>query len=148
MVILREFSPGNAPLLQEAGYPDESTEKIEALIAQWNTHSFDDRYFEMLGIWDGENLVGCISLYQHTGEVISIGPEIFPAHRRKGYGRQALALACQRGRELGYKIVCQQIRTDNIASLTLHASLGFVGSGQIFTNARGNPVLICLKSLV
>ncbi len=45
------------------------------------------------------------------------------------------------------EIVSQQIRTDNIASLNLHAKLGFETDNYIYKNRRGNDVLIFLKNL-
>ena len=51
-------------------------------------------------------------------------------------------------KEKGYKIVFQQIRTNNVASIALHSSLGFETNGLIYTNAKGNQVAIYLKSLI
>ena len=148
MITLRPFTPGDAPLLHKAGFADHPPEEIAGWIAGWSAGQVNGRAFEMLGIFAEAALVGTISLYQHTHEVVSIGPEIFPPHRRKGYARQALSLACARAAQQGYKIVFQQIRTDNIASIALHTSLGFSTGGQIYTNSHGNPVNIYLKSLV
>ena len=51
-------------------------------------------------------------------------------------------------KEKGYKIVSQQIRVSNAASIALHKSLGFETNDIIYTNAKGNQVSIYLKSLV
>ena len=47
----------------------------------------------------------------------------------------------------GFKIVSQEVRTNNTASIALHCSLGFETSESVFTNAKGNQVSIYLKSL-
>ena len=59
-----------------------------------------------------------------------------------------MVLAMELAHQKGYKIVSQQIRTDNTASIALHKALGFETSGAIYTNAKGNQVSIYLKSLV
>ena len=51
-------------------------------------------------------------------------------------------------KEKGFKIVSQQIRTDNVASIALHSSLGFETNGLVYTNSKGNEVAVYLKSLV
>jgi L-amino acid N-acyltransferase YncA len=56
--------------------------------------------------------------------------------------------ACQIAKEKGFKIVSQQIRVNNIASIALHSSLGFETNGVPLTNAKGKQVFIYLKSLV
>ena len=48
----------------------------------------------------------------------------------------------------GYKIVSQQIRINNIASLALHSSLRFETNSLIYTNSKGNQVAIYLKCLL
>ena len=88
MIILRNFTKSDALLLQQKEYSDLSLEEIEILIDEWSQKQVRDRYFEMFAVvWEDE-LVGMISLYQHSTEVISIGPEIFKAYRRKRKGIQ------------------------------------------------------------
>ena len=55
--------------------------------------------------------------------------------------------ACDIAKEKGYKIVSQQIRINNMASIALHSSLGFETNGLIYTNAKGNQVLTYSKHL-
>ena len=44
-----------------------------------------------------------------------------------------------------YKVVLQQIRTDNKASIRLHESLGFESDTNIYKNRNGNDIYIFLK---
>ena len=148
MISLRAFTDRHAPLLREALDPHMDPAEVKALIAEWNTGKHNGRDFAMLGVWQGEALVGMISLYQHTSEAVSIGPEIFSPYRRKGFATEAMVLAMELARQKGYKIVSQQIRTVNTASIALHTALGFETSGAVYTNAKGNQVFIYLKSLV
>ena len=147
MILLRNLKKEDASELQKYVYSDLSTEQVEALICEWYKKQFNGKYFEMYAIVSDEKIVGTISLYQHSSEVISIGPEIFCEYRRKGFAKEAMIRACQIAREKGFKIVSQQIRTNNTASIALHRSLGFEASEHVFTNAKGNQVSIYLKSL-
>ena len=148
MVFLRNFKKDDVSELQEYGYSDLSAEQVEALICDWEKKQFNGKYFEMYAIVSDERIVGTISLYQHSSEVVSFGPEVFCKYRRNGFAKEAMICACQIAKEKGFKIVSQQIRTNNIASIALHCSLGFETSELIFTNAKGNQVSIYLKCLV
>ena len=148
MVLLRNFKKEDALELQEHGHSNLTTEQTEALIYDWNQKQFNGKYFEMYAIVFDDKIVGTLSLYQHTSEVVSIGPEVFCEYRRKGFAKEAMIRAFQIAKEKGFKIVSQQIRTNNVASIALHRSLGFETSELIFTNAKGNQVSIYLKSLM
>ncbi|MBO5897738.1 MAG: GNAT family N-acetyltransferase [Clostridia bacterium] len=148
MILLRNFKKEDASELQEYGYSDLTTEQVEALICDWDKKQFNGKYFEMYAIVSDEKIVGTISLYQHSSEVVSIGPEVFCEYRRKGFAKEAMICACQIAKEKGFKIVMQQIRTNNAASIALHYSLGFETSELVFTNAKGNQVSIYLKCLI
>ncbi len=148
MIILRNFVKGDALALQKINYSNLSVEQIETLIHEWNLRQVNNKYFEMFAIIFDENIVGMISLYQHSAEVISIGPEVFKPYRQKGFAREAMLYACTIAKEKGYKIISQQIRTNNVASIALHSSLGFETNGLIYTNAKGNQVANYLKSLI
>ena len=148
MIVLRNFTNADAFALQRINHPNLSIEQIEALIHEWNLKQVNSKYFEMFAILLDENIVGTISLYQHSAEVISIGPEIFKPYRQKGLAKEAMICACTKAKEKGYKIVFQQIRTNNVASIALHSSLGFETNGLTYTNAKGNQVAIYLKSLI
>ena len=148
MIFLRNLKIEDASELQKYGYSGMSAEQVEALICDWGQKQFDGKYFEMFAIISDEKIVGTVSLYQHSLEVVSIGPEVFDEYRRKGFAKKAMMLACQMAKEKGFKIVSQQIRTDNAASIALHCSLGFETNGIVYTNSKGNKVSIYLKCLI
>lgn len=148
MILLRNLKKEDASELQKGGYPNLTVEQVETLIRDWNKKQFNGKYFEMYAIASDEKIVGTISLYQHSSEVVSIGPEVFCDYRRKGFAKKAMIRACQIVKEKGFKIVSQQIRIDNAASIALHRSLGFETSELILTNAKGNQVFIYLKCLI
>lgn len=148
MIFLRNLEKEDASELQEYGFSDLSTEQVQALICDWDKKQFNGKFFEMYAIVSDEKIVGTISLYQHSSEVVSIGPEVFCEYRRKGFAKEAMICACQKAKEKGFKIVSQQIRINNAASIALHRSLGFETSELVFTNAKGKQVYIYLKSLI
>ena len=147
MIALRNFVKEDASSLQKE-YVDMSVKDIEDMICEWNKRQINDKYFEMFAIIFNKKIIGTISLYQHSSEVISIGPEIFELYRKNGFAKEAMMHACKIAREKGYKIVSQQIRTNNIASIALHLSLGFETNGLTYTNKKGNQVAIYLKCLI
>ncbi len=105
------------------------------------------RFFEMYAVVDGDAIVGYISLYEHSANVVSIGPEIFPEYKRREYGFSAMEKAINTAAEMGYKIVSQQVRVNNTASRRLHEKSGFETDGYVYKNRHGNEVLIYLKLL-
>ena len=147
MVTLRNFTDEDAETLQEYKYPDMSLEAIRKMIGDWNKKVFQGKFFEMYAVEKDGAAAGTISLSQKSENVVSCGPEIFPKYRRQGIGKEALWLALQAVKEKGYKIVLQQIRRENAASIALHYALGFETDGYIYKNRKGNEVLIFLKAL-
>ena len=106
MITLRNFIKEDAFGLQKE-HPHMSIKEIENMIFEWNKKQVNDKYFEMFAIIFNEKIVGTISLYQHSSKVISIGPEIFEAYRKKGLAKEAMINACDIARAKGYKIVSQ-----------------------------------------
>lgn len=147
MVSLRNFCMEDSVVLHQQNRFQMSLDVIQKMIAEWNTRLFDNRYFEMFAVINENEIVGTLSLYEHSPSVVSIGPEIFTEYRRCGFALQAMETAIAIAKAKGYKIVSQQIRTNNIASLGLHAKLGFETDDYVYKNRRGSDVLIFLKSL-
>lgn len=148
MIVLRSFSDADALALQRLAYPDLPIEKIKSMISEWNQKSYDGSYFEMFAIVKGEIVVGMISLYGQSAHLLGIGPEVFEAYRKQGIATEAMRLALEIAKEKGYRVVSQQIRTNNLASLALHESLGFETNGKSYINQKGNEVVIYLKALI
>lgn len=148
MIVLRNFKDSDASIFQEKHSRHLSLEEILDMFRKWNVKEYEDKYFEMFAIVKGEDIVGRISLYQHSESVISCGPEIFEGCCRQGFAKEAMGLAMDIAKNKGYKVVMQQIRTDNGASIALHNSLGFETDGYVYRNKKGNEVLIYIKALV
>ena len=147
MITLRNFLDSDAPIFQEKHSKHLSIEEIRDMFRKWNKKEYEGKYFEMFAIVKDEDIVGRISLYQHSENVISCGPEIFEGYRRQGFAKEAMLLAMDIAKGKGYKVVMQQIRVDNVASVALHNSLGFETDGYVYRNKKGNEVLIYIKVL-
>ena len=107
-----------------------------------------DGHYRQLFLVRAENeLVGTVGLYQHTGYIVSAGPEIFPPYRRRGYAAAAVTLVLARAKERGFRLAQAQVRTDNEASIRLHEKLGFLRSWEHVVNRHGNEVIIFSKIL-
>lgn len=147
MIILRNFVDNDAPMFQEKHSKHLSIDEIRDLFRKWNEKEYEGKYFEMFAIERDEKIVGRISLYQHSANVVSCGPEIFEEYLRQGFAKEAMTLAMDMAKSKGYKIVLQQIRVDNVASIALHDSLGFETDEYVYRNKKGNEVLIYIKAL-
>ena len=147
MVTLRRFNDTDAVALRAFRNTDMSVPEIQDMIREWNTLTCQGKYFEMLAILHEGELVGSVSLYQLSESVVSIGPEIFPAFQRHGFGKAAMRMAMEIAQRKGYRIVAQQVRKDNAASAAMHQSLGFETDGYCYQNKRDKEVLIYLKAL-
>ena len=121
--------------------------EIKELLAKWQEKKFKDKYFEMFAVIKDKEIVGMISLYQHSKNVISCGPEIFASYRKQGIAGEAMLLAMEIAKNKGYKLVSQQIRVNNTASIALHNKLGFETNGYTYKNKKGNDVQIYIKLL-
>ena len=147
MITLRHFTENDAELLQANQLYNKSKEEILSLINEWKTNSYNGKYFEMFAVVNDTTIVGSISLYEHSTSVASIGVEIFADQRRHGYAADAMRLLLIYAREKGYKIIQQQVRTDNRSSIRLHEKLGFETDGYVYVNKKGHDIILYLKAL-
>ena len=120
---------------------------IEKMIGDWNSLDYHGKYFEMFAIVRDEKVVGTLSLYEHSKSVVSIGIELFLGSCGKGYGTAAMSKALDICREKGYKIVYQQVRADNLASINLHRKIGFETDNYVYKNQKGQEVILFFKAL-
>ena len=146
-VTLRSFNNADANVLQQFKYANMSIKEIQDMICNWNMHEYEGKYFEMFAVVNYSEIVGTISLYQHTDNIISIGPEIFKVFQRQGFGKAAMKLSLDVVKSRGYKIVVQQVQRNNIPSITMHKNLAFETDNYCYTNRKGKEVLIFLKPL-
>ena len=147
LITLRNFTDNDAIELQQKCCVNMSLNEIKALLAKWQEKKFEGKYFEMFAVIKDKEIVGMISLYQHSKNVISCGPETFECYRKQGIAEEAMILAMEIAKNKGYKLVSQQIRVNNTASISLHKKLGFETDEYIYRNQKGNNVQIFTKLL-
>ena len=147
MVSLRNFTLDDAVEFQQKQSMNMSLDEVESLLKQWQEKEFEGKYCEMFAVINDAEIVGMISLYQHSENVISCGPEIFERYRKQGLGGEAMKLAMKIAKNKGYKLISQQIRVNNIASIALHKKLGFETDEYIYKNRHNNDVQIFIKLL-
>jgi len=145
MVSLQKISNKHADTVSK--HAKISKTDVEKMIKDSDSKSFDGRFFEMYVVMSGEEIVGLISLFEHSASIVSIGPEIFTESRKLGYATKAMQMAMDIARSIGYKIVFQQVRVNNIASIKLHEKLGFETDNIIYKNRKNNEIFIYLKSI-
>lgn len=147
--VLRNFIANSKDigLLQKFYCPNLPKKAIETMIGDWNSGDYQGKYFEMFAIVQDETIVGTLSLYEHSKSVVSVGIELFLGECRKGYGTNAMKKALDLCKEKGYKIVYQQVRADNLASINLHRKAGFESDQYIYKNQKGHDVILFFKAL-
>ena len=147
MVSLRHFTEKDADVIQRKCYPQLSTDEILNLISEWDTLDHQGRYFEMFAIENDGNIVGEISLYEHTASIASIGIIMYENERRKGYAAEAVSLLERHAEEKGFRVIQSQIAADNEASRKLFDKLGYENDGYIYRNRKDREVVLYLKVL-
>ena len=147
MINIRHFTEHDAEIIQQKQYQDTPITDIRKMISEWETNTFDGKYFEMFAITADNTIVGSVSLYEHSKSIVSVGVEIYADQRRNGYAAEGMRLNMNHARDLGYRIIQDQVRTDNQASIALHSSLGFETDGYVFKNAKNKDVILFLFCL-
>ena len=147
MISLRPFTTNDAANIKQNQYPEMTLSDIRKMVAEWETHSHQGKRFEMYAITVDDVVVGCVSLYERTKSVVSVGVEVYPYERRKGYATEAMKLIMNRARALGYRVILNQVRADNESSIALHKRLRFETDGTVYQNAKGNDVFLYLFCL-
>ena len=147
MISIRHFTEQDATIIQQKQYTETSITDIYEMIAEWKSNTYQGKYFEMFAITADDAIVGSASLYEHSKSVVSIGVEVYPDQRKNRYAAEGMRLIMNHARDLGYRIIQDQVRTDNQASIALHNSLEFETDGYVFKNAKDKDVLIYLFCL-
>ena len=147
MVKLRHFIHDDANVLQQFLYENMPIKEIQNMICDWSKYEYQGKYFEMFAIIHGGNIVGTVSLFEQSDNVVSIGEEVFSAYQRQGFGKKAMNIVLEIAKDKGYKIVLQQVRSNNIPSIAMHQSLGFETDRYAYINKKGNEVFLFVKAL-
>ena len=146
MIYLKPVTLDDLDSLSETDYEKMSEEEKISMITESQQQEHDGRFFELLRVWDDDQIVGFMSLFAQSEHVVSIGPQIRESFTVKDYGRQGELLAMQYVREKGFDIMNAMVRQDNIASIRLHEKLGFeIQQNDCIRN--GKHYIIYIKEL-
>lgn len=146
MISIRPITHQDSMIFQDTSYGTMDDESLQSMICESIARSHDGRYFEMFAVYCDEACVGFVSLYACVKTEVSCGPEINPQYRMHGFAYDAVILAMDYAKSIGYKTAVAQIRQDNEASIALHKKLGFSLIKE-FTNNRGKLVYWFEKDL-
>ncbi len=147
MILLKEIKITEAVELQKSLYKEKNIDEIQNIILVWENKVVNGKYFEMLGIFNDEELVGIFSLAEQTKNSVSLGIEIFNKFRKLGYGYKALMKGIEKAKEKGYKLTVNQVRIDNIASMALCKKCELETNFYEYINKKGNAVYLYVKCL-
>ncbi len=147
MITLRHFSRQDAETVRERLYPDADAGEAAGLIDEWNAGVWQGRPFGMFAVLSEGRLVGQASLLEHSPSVVSAGIEICGAERNRGLGTGALAALISLAREKGYRVMMNQVRADNRASIRMHEGLGFESDGYVYRNRQDREVILFIMPL-
>lgn len=136
-LILRPLTSADLPVLAE--YQGCKADELLPMLHASERRCHEGRYYEQFAICVSGQMVGAASLYAHENGEVSDGVEVFPPYRRCGYAGRALRQLEELARMKGYKLLTAQVRTDNAASVALHAGCGFAIT-RTFVNRRGREV--------
>jgi len=95
---------------------------------------------------EGDSYIGRISIRHELNNYLTrigghIGYDIRSSERRKGYGKQILALALPKAREIGLKKVLLTCDNDNIASKKIIEANGGIFAGEHKVEEQETPIL-------
>ena len=147
MVTLRHFGKEDAKFIHNSMYPDMAMADISDMIDEWNSLLYQGHYFEMFAVISGGQIVGSVSLREQSRSIVSAGIDILDSERGKGLGSEAFSLLIQHASGNGYRIILDQVRKDNTASIRLHEKLGFESDGYVYRNRKDHEVVLYLKVL-
>jgi ribosomal protein S18 acetylase RimI-like enzyme len=89
----------------------------------------------LVGMVDGEVIATVMAGYDgHRGWLSYLGVD--PAHQMRGYGREIVAAAELRLRELGCPKINLQVRSANTAAMEFYRSIGFVSDDVLSFGKR------------
>ena len=144
-MIIRHFEIKDIKILQKYRYPKLHDIQILALINEWNKGGNSGRYFEMFTIVSGGNVVGELSIQEHTKDSVSVGIHIFEPFRRNGYSANCIKYALKKAKELGYPYVVFLIDKSNELATKIAEKSGFLAISE-FINPNGITVVTYKKS--
>lgn len=145
-MVIRHFEIKDIKSLQKYRYPEKNDLEILKLINQWNMGGGSGRYFEMFSAVHAGQVVGEISLQEHTKDSLGLGIHIFEPFRRKGCGTFCLKFAINKATELKYPYLICLVEKSNLIAMKMLIKQGFVAMNE-FINPKGVEIVSFKRSL-
>ena len=146
MIELYPVSEKNVTDFADTSYAEMTAEERLSMIRESMQKEHEGAYFEILAVYNKDQIVGFMNLFAHSEHVISICPEIKRSFRGRCFGflgeREALRYAKSRG----YTVATASVRKDNPASIALHKKLGFEEREERLSR-NGKPIYVFIKHL-
>ena len=145
MILLRNFADDDAIEFQQKHNAKMSIDEVKILITKWQEKEFANKYFEMFAIIKDNEIVGMISLYQHSATVISCGPEIFERYRKQGIGQALVQGLVNHLQQNNVIALLLEVRVSNHPAISLYEKLGFVQVGRrpkYYHNPREDALIL------
>ena len=139
-MIIRHFEIKDIKVLQKYRYPNKNDLEILKLINQWNMSGGSGRYFEMFSAVHSGQVVGEISLQEHTKDSLCLGIHIFEPFRMKGFGSFCLKFAIKKSLELNYPYLICLVEKNNLIASKMLIKHGFVSMNE-FINPKGVEIV-------
>lgn len=127
------------------------TEQISRLVNQFSplvrkVGEIDEDQYVVLE--ESGDVVACVKFVKVSWYQAEISHLVVqPGYRRQGYGRRAVAAACEKAKEAGARLAQCTIRDDNTASAMLFSSEGFRCTAQGFIGPSGKELQVWQKAL-
>ena len=146
MIELYPVSEKNVTDFADTSYAEMTAEERLSMIRESMQKEHEGAYFEILAVYNKDQIVGFMNLFAHSEHVISICPEIKRSFRGRCFGflgeREALRYAKSRG----YTVATASVRKDNPASIALHKKLGFEEREERLSR-NGKSIYVFIKHL-
>ena len=146
MIILKPITYDNLHDFDGTEYGSMPLEERKRLIDESINQNHNGSYFEFLVVYQDDTVFGFMNLFAHSAHIISCGPEIKEAFRKKGLGFLAEAMALDYAKKNGYTIAVGGVDDHNTASIALHEKLGFEMDRK-YQNKQGRWIRLYIKAL-
>jgi ribosomal-protein-alanine N-acetyltransferase len=128
--------PASAAIIRLAPEHAASIHELErqCFSAPWSGTQYaaalQQKNFLAFGLFDGNALLGYISLYHMADEMEILNIAVRAGERRRGHGRRLLCLILRLARKMGIRKVFLEVRSDNEPAIRLYTGCGFHYAGM------------------
>ncbi|MCR4922748.1 MAG: ribosomal protein S18-alanine N-acetyltransferase [Lachnospiraceae bacterium] len=105
----------------------------ECFSMPWRREDFlqmiENDHMSYLVVKDAGEICGGAGIREIVGDIEITNVAIKAAYRNRGYGHKLVQALLEKGRELGGKSFTLEVRTSNVAAISVYKDLGFLTEG-------------------